>query len=1322
MKYNVFCYGFLFLFLLAIVPSAHGQWVRSAKTVAFSRGDGMGHDMTGNVYTTGVMTCLTSFEEVQLENNSCLEVDNTVVNPPPRLDIFLSKHNEDGTLMWAQRFGGGPDNELVVNDMDVDDAGNSYVIGQFKDSLYFQDDTLFNEDPTFDGFLTKVLPDGTVHWAISLEVDDQADISPQGVVKSGTRVFVTGQFIGKFQLGFEEDSVGYEALFIAAFQEADGSPIWLRTVNQGEDGATSLGKAIDAAGSEVLVAGGFNGQIEVENDTIGPLGGLASGGLIMNWNVAGTLNWKKVASTQGLESIVYDEPNSLYYLGGATSIITAIETDTIFTDAMDRAFMTSAPAGISGAPNWSVEWQSNDPDELIVNDISLNDDGNLMVAGNFKGTLLGSPSDTVNGNGTLNGFASRVDNAGTSQWLQVFGGTGDDEALVVSSLNDDLTFLGGYFSDYIRFVGEEIFNLNSGINGFVGRLDVCPDFIADMNSMDQIFCPGNTATFSVTNDATYTYQWFFNGAPIPATDAFQYVAADSGAYRAQITSPGCANPKLTPLVRLDLFPEPSTTISADGALQQCLGDSLGLIAPISRLDYQWYKDGVLLLNDTLNVLRVGEDADYFVEVTNDAGCSANSNVLTLQFFPFPSDTLNPQGRFLICSGDVLAIQADTGPGYTYQWFVDDDSLLVGETASVLNATETGIYYASVKNAIGCETISLPDTLVVQDDPVVNLNTTFAPVCNGDSTRLIADDVISQTYQWREGGVIIPGATDHEIYASTAGTYDVVVRNFLCEQISTPITVVVNPKPIADIANVGDTTVCEGVDLTLQANIGAGLSYQWLRNTLPVPGATNDNYVTQEGGNYQVEVSNAFDCGVTSANVNININPAPPAFVIPQGPTIICEGESTDLEGNPGTNLQYRWFLNGMSIPGANSIQLVVDQTGNYSVEVENSNQCKKLSEPRFVEVIPIPTASLTADPGPVVCERDSTLLQAGIGPDYGYTWFYNGFEFAQTVENQLYAGRQGEYQVVVNVGGCRDTSSVLFLDEIPNPKPILERSEAILSTSFSTDIQWFRDGQPLVGETDQVILVRENGYYRVSIINDNGCLAFSDSISMCVPVPKITAVNDVLTATPPGQAYSWSIDNNPVGGALGATITAQQSGAYSVFVTDSNGCTMETDAVVVCIPFPTIVQDSITGVLEARPPVAMAYRWYMDSVMVGGEDLNVLIPDGDGLYQVEITDFEGCTSRSQGFVVAVFTGIEDDLRAAGIRLYPNPVLSRMTIELPLHELNLRAYLYNHQGKLVHERLLDPGKNPFDLTTLRSGNYLLMLIDERQTFTWKIVKE
>ena len=94
----------------------------------------------------------------------------------------------------------------------------------------------------------------------------------------------------------------------------------------------------------------------------------------------------------------------------------------------------------------------------------------------------------------------------------------------------------------------------------------------------------------------------------------------------------------------------------------------------------------------------------------------------------------------------------------------------------------------------------------------------------------------------------------------------------------------------------------------------------------------------------------------------------------------------------------------------------------------------------------------------------------------------------------------------------------------------------------------------------------------------------------------------------------------------------------------------------------------------------------------------------------------------KGFVVAVFTGIEDDLRAAGIRLYPNPVLSRMTIELPLHELNLRAYLYNHQGKLVHERLLDPGKNPFDLTTLRSGNYLLMLIDERQTFTWKIVKE
>jgi hypothetical protein len=43
---------------------------------------------------------------------------------------------------------------------------------------------------------------------------------------------------------------------------------------------------------------------------------------------------------------------------------------------------------------------------------------------------------------------------------------------------------------------------------------------------------------------------------------------------------------------------------------------------------------------------------------------------------------------------------------------------------------------------------------------------------------------------------------------------------------------------------------------LSANAGAGLSYQWKRNGIPIPGATAQNYLVTAAGRYRVVVTNA----------------------------------------------------------------------------------------------------------------------------------------------------------------------------------------------------------------------------------------------------------------------------------------------------------------------------------------------------------------------------------------------------------------------------------------------------------------------------------
>src|SRR5690606_38632843 len=97
--------------LLSIVSGAGAQWVRSAKSQAFSRANAVATDAAGNVYTAGIFSCITAFEGDSLLNNSCGEI-----TPPSPLeaqvDAFVSKYDENGNLLWVRQFEGSIDNTL----------------------------------------------------------------------------------------------------------------------------------------------------------------------------------------------------------------------------------------------------------------------------------------------------------------------------------------------------------------------------------------------------------------------------------------------------------------------------------------------------------------------------------------------------------------------------------------------------------------------------------------------------------------------------------------------------------------------------------------------------------------------------------------------------------------------------------------------------------------------------------------------------------------------------------------------------------------------------------------------------------------------------------------------------------------------------------------------------------------------------------------------------------------------------------------------------------------------------------------------------------
>ena len=98
------------------------------------------------------------------------------------------------------------------------------------------------------------------------------------------------------------------------------------------------------------------------------------------------------------------------------------------------------------------------------------------------------------------------------------------------------------------------------------------------------------------------------------------------------------------------------------------------------------------------------------------------------------------------------------------------------------------------------------------------------------------------------------------------------------------------------------------------------------------------------------------------------------------------------------------------------------------------------------------------------------------------------------------------------------------------------------------------------GATTQEINVQVSGIYTVQVTSNQGCGGNASSAPITVTVypglfATVTAVGNTLNATPAdADYYQWYFNGNPISGANGASYTATQSGNYSVFIEDANGC------------------------------------------------------------------------------------------------------------------------------------------------------------------------
>lgn len=764
-------------------------------------------------------------------------------------------------------------------------------------------------------------------------------------------------------------------------------------------------------------------------------------------------------------------------------------------------------------------------------------------------------------------------------------------------------------------------------------------------------CGGGSQLLTATGGTSY--QWSLNGVVIPGATGATYIATDSGAYSVMLFSGTCSGPAAN-TAAITIKPKPSGTISPATATI-CPG-SLQLLTATGGSSYQWYQDGAPINGASSNNYSATTAGTYTVQITED-GCSApasNSSVISVS--TAPSGSITPASA-TICSGGSQLLTVSGGT--TYQWFYNG-SVINGATAATYTARQPGTYSATINNGACTALASNTATVTLATAPSGTIMPATATICAGGTQTLTASG--GDAYQWSLNGTPIAGATSATYTASQAGTYTVMIFSGSCSGAASNSAVVTLGVQPAGSITPASATICENGSQLLTAN--GGSSYQWMKDGVPIAGATASTYTAIQGGTYSVLIYSGTCAGPASNTSTITVTAAvtPSVGIIASPSGAISAGTNVTFAAIPvngGTAPVFQWMKNGIAV-GANAENYSDNtlQNGDVVYVIMSGNAtcataATATSNSLTIAVNANVTASVTiaANPSDSICAGTAvtftaTPVNGGASPSY--EWKKNGIVVgtnATYTSNTLANGDVILVEMRSNAANVSPTtvssnSITITVNQVsgtisPAQSTICPGGSQILKATGGTSYQWSRDGIAINGATGANFTATAGGTYTV-LINNGNCSAqafnaavvtigASPSGSITPASATICAGGSQVLSISGGTSYQWSRDGIPISGATGANITVSQEGAYTaqIFANGCIGSASNTVAVSVTpLPTGTLTPGSSTicsgGSQLLRATGGTSYQWFYNGVAIAEAQRDTLRATQEGTYRVTI--------------------------------------------------------------------------------------------------------
>ncbi len=460
------------------------DFAKSYGSNSFDIGYSIHNDGAGNTYVCGVFNDSVTFET---------ESGDVTYTSNGQTDIFVTKYNSAGNIVWVKRVGGANnDNAYSIS---TDSQGNVIVAGRFIGSVDF--DPGPGTDIQFSGinsyFVLKLDASGNFVWVnFTSSATGRAESM---TIDASNTIFITGEFRGSMD-----------------YDPGNGNFVTITSGNSGNNEDAYLGK-INGATGETIYYKAFN------SITI-PGGGKG-------------------------ESIITDSSGNVYITGRLFGSVDFNPNDgeNILTSNGDSDIFVAKLTN-AGSLIWAKSMGGVMYD--IAKNIAIDSNGNLLVSGGFRGTTDLDPSAAtfpLISEGNIDAFVLQLDNNGNFIWANGFGANGTDigESIAVDENNNVYTV--GLFGGAVFFnTNDGVFELtgNGNIDIFIYQQDASGNFITAhaiggsssdtpeaimINEASEIFLtgsfsrtvdfdPGSGTTNLISNGSRDIFVAKFNGAAL----------------------------------------------------------------------------------------------------------------------------------------------------------------------------------------------------------------------------------------------------------------------------------------------------------------------------------------------------------------------------------------------------------------------------------------------------------------------------------------------------------------------------------------------------------------------------------------------------------------------------------------------------------------------------------------------------------------------------------------------------------------------------------------------------------------------------------------